>query len=557
MRILLIAPPIEDFYFTPQRAYPLGILYLASSLAVRGFTVKVLNALETNKKITLKIPDDFTYLKRYYQPNRSPFCLFSNYYHFGLTYPEIEAVVRQFRPALVGISSNFSPYFDTSRQVARIVKYVDARIPVVMGGRFPTSNPELVLGEKSVDFVIRGEGEEAFCALCSAVAEGRRISRIKGLCYKVNQRLHIASAPVLIKKLDALPFPDRRLIDYQRYVFGGTVMTSLISSRGCVLGCKFCAIQEKFRSRSADNVFKEIVYCYSLGIRHFNFEDDNININPHFGKVLDHLIDNFAGKITVSFMNGLLAQGLHAGLRKKLLAAGLTHIDLSLVTSNRKVRLKTERPSWQKSIFDLSSFMARRGIAPTVHFIIALPGQRFIQALADVKLLAKKTVKLGPSIFYPVIESGFFQELKERFGFSAQGYRLFRSSCACFDRYMSRDEIFTIFYLSRVVNFVKDLIDNGVIQEDTLSSFLLTVPEKTNSTNDNLVTVQRIERERLGVILLKKLIEEKSVYRVEEKQKNGQFYYAFFRDDFISAHHIRLALEGLSVRGLSGRAIKI
>ncbi|HIE35643.1 MAG TPA: radical SAM protein, partial [Candidatus Omnitrophica bacterium] len=73
MRILLIQPPIRDFFFTPLRKTPLGLLYLATFLEKEGFSVKVLNALEEDKKYTLRVPKKFLYLKRYYRKNKSPF----------------------------------------------------------------------------------------------------------------------------------------------------------------------------------------------------------------------------------------------------------------------------------------------------------------------------------------------------------------------------------------------------------------------------------------------------------------------------------------------------
>ena len=45
MKILLLQPPVEDFYQTTMRTLPVGLLYLASSLQAAGFAVELLDLL--------------------------------------------------------------------------------------------------------------------------------------------------------------------------------------------------------------------------------------------------------------------------------------------------------------------------------------------------------------------------------------------------------------------------------------------------------------------------------------------------------------------------------
>ncbi|MBU4304783.1 MAG: cobalamin-dependent protein, partial [Candidatus Omnitrophica bacterium] len=261
MKVLLLSPPVEDFFFTPQRAYPLGILYLATVMREAGFSVKVVNCLQEYKKTTLAVPQEFSYLKRYYHPNESPFCLFSHFCRFGMSDAEIINEVCGFSPDIVGISANFSAYFEESLGLARLVKHIDKRIVVVIGGRVPTAMPEMALKSPFIDFVVRGEAEEAFSALCRAISS-LQMPRIAGVCYKtLDGKMRISKQIRIVKDLDSLPLLDRRLIDYFAYRFQGDISTSLLASRGCAMKCGFCAIREPFRYRSAANVFKEMQVC--------------------------------------------------------------------------------------------------------------------------------------------------------------------------------------------------------------------------------------------------------------------------------------------------------
>lgn len=53
-RVLLIQRPVEDFYTTPIRLYPLGLLYVAAILRKFGMEVKILDSFNPLKK--RKIP---------------------------------------------------------------------------------------------------------------------------------------------------------------------------------------------------------------------------------------------------------------------------------------------------------------------------------------------------------------------------------------------------------------------------------------------------------------------------------------------------------------------
>ena len=60
----------------------------------------------------------------------------------------------------------------------------DKKIPCLAGGVFPSSVPERLLREDFVDYVCRGEGEDALVELCNALEEGKDTSKIKNLWVK-------------------------------------------------------------------------------------------------------------------------------------------------------------------------------------------------------------------------------------------------------------------------------------------------------------------------------------------------------------------------------------
>ena len=70
--ILLIQPPIRDFYLTAKRTIPYGLACIASTLIKNGFSVEILDALATSKSRACELPPEMDYLRRYYpRPDRS------------------------------------------------------------------------------------------------------------------------------------------------------------------------------------------------------------------------------------------------------------------------------------------------------------------------------------------------------------------------------------------------------------------------------------------------------------------------------------------------------
>ena len=116
-RILLINPPIEDFYQTEIRQEPLGLEYIAALLKKNGFIVYILNALAKKSTKNIPLPKQLFYLKIFYpSDDLSPFKLFTQYQHFGMSLEEIRAELKFINPDFIGISVNFTPYFSMPKE---------------------------------------------------------------------------------------------------------------------------------------------------------------------------------------------------------------------------------------------------------------------------------------------------------------------------------------------------------------------------------------------------------------------------------------------------------
>src|SRR3972149_384181 len=164
MKVILVQPPVQDFYDTDVRLQPIGLCYLKA--AVRKHLPDVEVIIKDYHcgcgRRTVAIPQELAYLTEYYPvADKSPFSTFHQYYHFGKSFDDIENDVAELKPDVVGISSLFTPYFREALEVAARVKKRTGAI-VVIGGSHASAVPESLLASPHVDYVIRGEGERAF-----------------------------------------------------------------------------------------------------------------------------------------------------------------------------------------------------------------------------------------------------------------------------------------------------------------------------------------------------------------------------------------------------------
>ncbi|MEK6859634.1 MAG: radical SAM protein [Nanoarchaeota archaeon] len=108
-------------------------------------------------------------------------------------------------------------------------------IPVIFGGPHITACPEEVIKNKSIDYVVIGEGEETIVEL----VENPKKTNIKNTWLKKNGKIIKNKLRPLIQNLDSLPFPDKELFFKEApYLKGETYY--FMTSRGCPFGYTYC-----------------------------------------------------------------------------------------------------------------------------------------------------------------------------------------------------------------------------------------------------------------------------------------------------------------------------
>ncbi len=238
--ILLIFPPFPDHL---SEYPPLGIAYLAAVLEKEKIAVEVLD-------LGIYGPEEWK--------------------------EHLSKKLAEVKPQFVGISS-LTLMINLALEISKFIKTNYPQTKIVLGGVHPTVRPEQVLRNDSVDYVIRGEGENTFLELI----QGDECSKIKGLSYKSGENMVHNPDRELILDLDALPFPALHLFDLKKYSWYPEI--NLISSRGCPFACYYCfngVFGRKFRARTAENIIQEMeLLNQKYGTTKFYFYDDTFTFN--------------------------------------------------------------------------------------------------------------------------------------------------------------------------------------------------------------------------------------------------------------------------------------
>ena len=468
--VLLIQPPVQDFYLTAKRTFPYGLASLAAVLRNAGFSVRILDAHSRAKSRKIDLPAELAHLGAYYaRSDSSPFALFRDYRHFGYGFDHIGTEARNSGAFLVGISASFTAYHDTALATAEAVKKQHPLCRVVMGGHHATELPHALLASPAVDYVIRGEGENAIVQLAETVGRGeaRDPDAIRGVCFRRSDGTLKIASPVHVKDLSTLPEPALDLVSGGSYRRKGRSSAVVITSRGCPMHCSYCCVGQysalPYRRRNIKDVIKELdTAVYELGAGFIDFEDENLSLeSAWFMELLSRIRQRFGHRnLELRAMNGLFPATLTAEMVAEMKAAGFKTLNLSLGSSSQKQSDRFNRPFVKRAFDKCLKWTAAEGLEAVGYIIVGGPDQPPETSIDDLVFLARRRVLAGLSVFYPAPGSQDYRRCID-LGILPSSYLAMRASAFPVDQATTRDQAVTLMRLGRLLNFMKRLIDTG------------------------------------------------------------------------------------------------
>jgi len=367
MKVLLINPPFENMVMTNTPSIvdeeqgffpPLGIMYVAS------YAEK-----ETEHKIGILD----TQVEQ-------------------LNYTQIEHEIKKRSPDIVGITTMTFSLID-SILTAKVVKKVDDNIKVIVGGPQVGIYPEETIDFPEVDYLILNEGEITFTELLQNIDDKDKLKNVKGLVFKDNGNIVKTELREFIKDLDALPFPARHLTAYKKYrslLAKESIVTTMITSRGCPYKCIFCNrphLGKKFRARSAINVVDEMEECVEMGINEIAVYDDTFTLNRQ--RAIDICNEILGRGLKIRWDIRTRIDAIDKELLSKLKEAGCDRIHYGIEAGTPEILKVLKKGITLEQARNAIKWSKEIGISTLAYFMIGSP-QESREQITETINFAKK-----------------------------------------------------------------------------------------------------------------------------------------------------------------------
>ena len=420
-KILLIVPPATA---TKDRAnftltFPIGLGYIAAVLEKASYKVIILDSIVENVKQETPVKNNL------------------NLIQIGMTFKQIRDFIAECNPDFAGITSMFSTQAKNAYRTAEIIKSVNKNIKIILGGAHATADPETVLANKNVDFVVLGEGENTIVPLLKAIDERKEVDTLESIAFRNSDGSIIIKPKTKFVDVDKLLYPARHLFQMEKYFYAGQRhgmrkrkgigyrSISILTSRGCPFRCNFCSADQlfgrKYRPRNAEDVLKEIdeaVKAYK--VEDIFLADDQFLLDQgRVLKILDGIIArNY--KITLDAPNGISPWLLNEEIIKKMKEAGFWRVHLAIESGNKLVLKKMiNKPVQIDKLPELVSLLRKYELAVEAFVIVGNFSEEGVETLSQVQdtfeLMRKLKIR-KPTVSYisPHPGSAIFEIAKKK-----------------------------------------------------------------------------------------------------------------------------------------------
>lgn len=216
---------------------------------------------------------------------------------------DLPLVLAAERPDLIGLSC-LSVNRGSTIAAVRRVRELAPDTPIILGGPFPTLDPELMFRRCPCDIVCVGDGDETLLETIDALERGADLATVPGLVFRGpdGALVHTAHRPKYTD-LDTLPYPNLDMFSVEvplaeyrqpgtraamatlevdgRRPFVTDSLLMIMSSRGCAWNCSFCPLSKwegKTLLHDPEYVVDQIAtYVARYGHRTFVFGDNTLS----------------------------------------------------------------------------------------------------------------------------------------------------------------------------------------------------------------------------------------------------------------------------------------
>ena len=388
--ITLIRPPaVESFRFaTTSITLPLGLAYISSSLKKKNFEVQILDAVGDNPK------NRVAYYKGYL---------------VGSSFSEIISKVSPYAK-YIGISVIFTHEWPLVVKMIELLKEKYPYKKVIVGGEHVSAMPEFCLATSKADFIVMGEGEETIIDFlsCNDVNSQESLSQIKGLGFKINEKIFINSRRNRRTDLDEISLPDWKNFEVQKYhenrfvggMYSENTTIPILATRGCPYQCTYCSAPNmwlpKWIPRDPIKVVDEITYYKkAFNAKNFPFQDLTAIIKKDWIKTFCQEIIKRKLNITWQLPTGTRSEAIDDEIAELLKKSGMTSMAYAPESGSEETRMYIKKRMKTENLFNSIDSASKAELNVAVFIVIGFPhdnNSNLKQNINFIKKLAKHGV---------------------------------------------------------------------------------------------------------------------------------------------------------------------
>ncbi len=342
-KVALVTTPLLENVAHHPLFPPLGLAYMGAVLEQNDFEVKIIDC---------------------------PVC--------QIDHEKLKAELAAYDPTIVGIGS-MTPTIVSALKSAQVAKEVCPDAKVLMGGPHATfADREILIDEKAVDIIVRGEGEETIVELAKQAPNMQKLGDVKGISFrKENQIIQTVNRP-FIQDLDSLPRPAYKYVPMEKYRITGKTLLPIITSRGCPFQCSFCVASQmfgqRFRMRSSKNVLDELEWLRDeYGAEGIAFQDDTLTFDKRRAtEICDGIIER---KINLPWGCGTRADVVTKEVLAKMAKAHCNETMFGIESGCQRMRAVLKKGVTNEQCWNAIKWAKEAGMFVTVSVILGYPGE--------------------------------------------------------------------------------------------------------------------------------------------------------------------------------------